>query len=310
MKLSKNTVENGQRRFAKQLQRFDSGIDVDRITPPKESPKLVKAVFETRTAVAAVKLPFALSKSYAKAWVTPTSSPQEKPVVVLFPGYKTDAKVFFPLTKHLQNLGYEVDDWGLGTNLAGDNFPHKVDDISDAWGYAKTQPEKDYVGEGSVAYLCDMAAQQLQQKAKHYKRPAVLLGWSLGGYVAREVARMKPHLVNHVITMASPIVGGVKFTVFAPIYRSRGADLDWIERQASQRHEQTMPVPVTAIFTKSDGLVNWRATIDKVNKNTSHWEVSCAHCSMPFYEPCWRIIEQSLARHSDIRLSEPVAALV
>jgi pimeloyl-ACP methyl ester carboxylesterase len=61
-------------------------------------------------------------------------------------------------------------------------------------------------------------------------RPAHLVGWSLGGYIAREVARELSEQVARVVTLGSPVVGGPKFTAVGKLYESWGFDLEAMAR--------------------------------------------------------------------------------
>jgi pimeloyl-ACP methyl ester carboxylesterase len=83
--------------------------------------------------------------------------------------------------------------------------------------------------------------------------PVRLIGWSLGGYLAREVAREHPHAVQQVITLGSPVIGGPKYTAVAGAYRRRGVDLDAIEAEVAVRNELPLDTPITAIYSQSDG---------------------------------------------------------
>lgn len=290
-------------RAVDQVGRFQpvSPSEIASMAKPKQAPGLFKFALETRAAFDAVKLPLTLSKSFI---TTPLrrqrTAADEKPVVVMFPGYGTDEKVFIPLRQHLINLGYDVACWGMGKNLAGDDLPHSPEDLPNSWVNTSDGLDlpTDYAGEGRVAYLTELASQELQKIVEKHRRPVVLLGWSLGGYIAREVARENPEKVRHVITMGSPIVGGARFTVFGSRYKDQGVNVDWIEKKIEAKHQEKMPVNVTAIFSKSDGLVDWRSMIDKVNIDAVHWEVSCSHCGMPFNQSCWDIVEHTLAKHS------------
>ena len=74
-----------------------------------------------------------------------------------------------------------------------------------------------------------------------------LIGWSLGGYLAREAAREDPDLVHQVITLGSPVVGGPKYTLVA---------------QVAARNSVPLRTPVVAIYSR-DAVVAWEACIDR-----------------------------------------------
>jgi pimeloyl-ACP methyl ester carboxylesterase len=77
--------------------------------------------------------------------------------------------------------------------------------------------------------------------------PVRLVGWSLGGVLARETARDRPELVRRVITLRSPIVGGPKYTTVGRAYRQQGVDLDALEAAIETREATPIRVPITAI---------------------------------------------------------------
>ena len=66
--------------------------------------------------------------------------------------------------------------------------------------------------------------------AERTAEPIVAVGWSLGGYLAREAARDRPEWFRKVITLGSPVVGGPKFTAAAAWYRERGFDVEKTDR--------------------------------------------------------------------------------
>ncbi|MEO0975213.1 MAG: hypothetical protein AAFX85_19155, partial [Pseudomonadota bacterium] len=116
-----------------------------------------------------------------------SAPPAPTRTVVVLPGIGTDDRVTAPLRFYLRRHGYDAQGWGLGRNLAGLNLRHQLSDISSAW---PIEAREDYRGEGSVPMLCDRFVAHL--KSQYGERQVVLVGWSLGGYVAREAARELP----------------------------------------------------------------------------------------------------------------------
>ena len=168
------------------------------------------------------------------------------PVLVL-PGYGTSNASTVLLRSYLSWLGYSVYGWRQGRNR-GDIvalFPHVRDEV-----------------------------QQLQHL---HRRPVHLIGWSLGGVLARELAREHPDSVQQVITMGSPIIGGPKYTSLARLAQREGVDLDEIERMIAAREAVAIQVPVTSIYSRRDGIVGCRASIDHHTPNARHFEVNTTH---------------------------------
>jgi pimeloyl-ACP methyl ester carboxylesterase len=188
-------------------------------------------------------------------------------VVRVLPGYLTSDLSTIALRRYLATLGYTVHGWGLGTNR-GD------------------------VG-ASVRSLLPV----IRQDAQTSGAPVRLVGWSLGGVVARELAKADPRLVRHVVTLGSPVVGGPKYTLAAASYRAQGLDVEAIADQVAARNAAAMPVPVTAIYSKGDGVVAWQACLDPhPDSPVEHIEVRGSHAELGFSPPVLRLVATALAR--------------
>ena len=225
--------------------------------------------------------------------------------IITLPGFGSDERYMKPLEIHLSSLGYRTEGWGLGLNLAGINMPHALEELSDRWElelYEGYSPEE-YAGEGGVPYLCDRAVDQIRKRSDELGTPVILICWSLGGYVAREVARDLPEEVAHVITLGAPVVGGPKYTSAANVFKKKGFNLDWIESESGKRDRTRIQQPLTIIYSKTDGVVDWRAALDKASPNATHLEVDVPHLGMGFNRHVWGLIEESLQRHSSPKSS-------
>ena len=127
------------------------------------------------------------------------------------------------LSRYLKKLGHHAEGWGLGLNRAGVEIKHTLADLSPGWAI---EPVARYRGEGSVPMLCDRMVARARERHAALGGPLTLIGWSLGGVVAREVARELPDLVEEVITLGTPVLGGPKYTAAAAFFRRRGMDTD------------------------------------------------------------------------------------
>jgi len=134
-----------------------------------------------------------------------------------------------------------------------------------------------------------------ERLAQRAGRSVGLIGWSLGGVLAREAARERPAAARLVITLGSPVVGGPKYTAVAGFYRRQGIDLDAIEAQVEARNQQPLATPVTAIYSKSDAVVAWRACIDRHTPRVDHVEVEATHLGLGFSPHVFEIIAERLA---------------
>lgn len=188
-----------------------------------------------------------------------------EPVMVL-PGYSASDRSTVSLRRYLRQLGYTVQGWGLGTNSG-----HVAGHVRDL--------------------LPDIAALHAE-----HGRKVSLVGWSMGGNIAREIARLHPEWISQVVTMGSPISGGPKYTAMAGRLAAEGVNLDQIERELHWRQRNSAPlqVPVTAIFSRRDGIVAWQACIDHFNQHVEHVEVRSSHFGLGFDPAVYRIIARRL----------------
>lgn len=185
--------------------------------------------------------------------------------VLVAPGFATDDSWTVSLRRFLDSLGYEVCGWGLGRNR------------------------------GRVPELIPALVERVEVIAAGAGRPLRLIGWSLGGYLVREVARERPDLVDLVVTLGAPVVGGPKYTASAPMYTRRGFDLDRIEQGVAQREVDPIRVPIEAIYSRSDGIVAWRACIDHHSPDVRHHEVVSSHLGLVASPAVFRLVAERLA---------------
>jgi pimeloyl-ACP methyl ester carboxylesterase len=187
--------------------------------------------------------------------------------LLLVPGYRTDESSMRPLGRYLAFLGYDVYDWGLGRNNGDvDGYTHRVGELA--------------------AEISAAAGDQ----------PVTLIGWSLGGVIARETARLYPDTVREVITMGTPIVGGPKYTAVAQRFaKIANIDLDEFEKEVHERNSIGIRQPITAIYSRSDGVVGWRACVDTYNQHARNIEVNSSHFGIGANSRVWRLIADVLA---------------
>jgi pimeloyl-ACP methyl ester carboxylesterase len=137
-------------------------------------------------------------------------------------------------------------------------------------------------------------------RKKSEEVPELMVGWSLGGYLAREAARERPDLVRQVITLGTPVIGGPKYTVVAHAMKRRGIDIDAIVAEIELRNRVALTTPVTAIYSRIDAVVAWEACIDRDCENVEHIEVATTHVGLGFSAKVYRIIAERLARGADL----------
>ncbi|MFT6268660.1 MAG: hypothetical protein ACJAVV_001475 [Alphaproteobacteria bacterium] len=218
--------------------------------------------------------------------------------IVLFPFYGSDNRAFKPFRKCLERHGHVVYDWGLGLNDAGLKRKFELSDVSDTWHVDPTGKSAPITtDEMGIPYLCTRAVERIRALSKTIEAPLVLIGWSLGGIVAREAARELPEYVSEVITIGTPSIGGPKYTAAADSFRKNGIDVDWIEREFAKRDQNPITQAITIINGKYDGIIAKSASGDAVSLHTKIVEVSCSHMGLGFHYPLWKIVLESLSKH-------------
>ena len=101
-------------------------------------------------------------------------------------------------------------------------------------------------------------------------------------------------------TLGSPVVGGPKYTAVAGAFASERGALDDIERLVDERYAVPLEVPVTAVYSRLDGVVSWQACIDHYSPNVEHIEVTSSHAGFGFSPDAFRIMADRLARSSKV----------
>jgi len=183
----------------------------------------------------------------AAPWLTAAPRGDGHGVLVLPGFFATDTSTGV-LRRFLRRLGYNVRGWELGRNL------------------------------GPTERVLDQLPRAVTAFANWTGGPVSLIGWSLGGIYARELARQDPEHVRQVITLGSP------FAITDPAQsRADGAYRRRAHLHAGDRvptPEQVMRpigVPSTAVYSRRDGIVAWQACIEPVTESHDNVEVMCSH---------------------------------
>ena len=191
--------------------------------------------------------------------------------VMLIPGYGTDERSMRPLGYYLEYLGYDVYDWAQGRNRG--DVENDIQRVG-----KRTREIHDALGNA----------------------PVTLIGWSLGGVSAREAARLFEPYVGGVITLGTPIVGGPKYTTVGRRFAEMAnLDLDEFEKEVHARNSIGIKQPVASIYSKSDGVVAWQASIDTYNKQARNIEVNSSHFGLGANGKVWYLIAKLLADNSN-----------
>ena len=172
------------------------------------------------------------------------------PVMVL-PGFTASDVSTSLLRGYLRSQGYKVRGWGLGRNL------------------------------GFTPHLEAKMLRRLQSFHWTEDEKVSLVGWSLGGIFARELARSHPQMVRQVISLGSPFAASPRATNVWRVYeRVTGQPIDQIDRDLVRRMRTAPPVPSTAIYSTGDGIASWRACMEPPGERTDNVRVSGSHCGL------------------------------
>lgn len=186
--------------------------------------------------------------------------------VLVIPGYRASDFETALLRRKLGKLGYTVYGWKQGRN------------------------------HGRTGKLLPPLVELVRELHRRHALKVKIVGWSLGGVLARDIAREAPEAVEQVVTLGSPIVGGPKYTVFARGFQRMGANLDELAEKANAREAaRPLPCPVTAIYAKHDGIVAWGSCIDPNHAGVTHLETRATHFGMPFHPQTLKLIAEALA---------------
>jgi predicted alpha/beta hydrolase family esterase len=179
------------------------------------------------------------------------------PVLVL-PGMLSGDFFYKNFRRHIEDKGYKAHAWNNGVNMG--------------------------LSKQTAAHLKKRLEEVYEQNG-HQK--VTLIGHSLGGIYARELAREFPEMVRGVITMGSPI-GGMSGGDAIPdllrrIFNRFSGTSEWQNNtELDQRGLTPPPVPVTAIYSKDDPIIKWQACLNPACETAENIEVSTTHVGLTF----------------------------
>jgi len=169
--------------------------------------------------------------------------------VLVLPGLLASDRSTVPLRRFLSWLGYDVHGWDLGINR------------------------------GPTDAVLDELPRLLAAAAARTGQAVSVLGWSLGGIYAREMARWNPEHVRQVITLGSPFAqqdprqshAEAAYQFFSFLH----ADQDRLPSRS--RLPDPIGVPSTSVYSRRDGIVHWQTCIEPETALHENVEVRCSH---------------------------------
>jgi triacylglycerol esterase/lipase EstA (alpha/beta hydrolase family) len=148
---------------------------------------------------------------------------------------------------------------------------------------------------GPMRHVMRELERQVLEISDKTGRQISLVGVSLGGTTARQVAKCCPDRIARVITLVSPIHPPI-VTPLAPLAQAAALLWDAEEVKNLAMISQPPPVPLTAIVSRDDGIIDWRASVPAVSEMVEVVEISGAHMSICTNPEVQRVIADRLAR--------------
>lgn len=230
-------------------------VDADNAQPP--SPFLLAAEWRAVLEMGA----------FAAAWPFLRSLPRGdgRPVLVL-PGLAAGDASTMAMRSFLTDRGYTAHGWSLGRNM----------------GY---RPGLKALKLSRLKAIFD----------RHGGRKVSLIGWSLGGIYARQLAKQAPDMVRDVIALGSPFKGHPRSSNAWRLYEAlAGHDVD--EVAAAEEIRAAPPVPFTSIFSRTDGVVAWECCIEQEGRCVENIGVEGSHCGLGHHPLALAVIADRLAQ--------------
>lgn len=184
---------------------------------------------------------------------------------MVFPGLLASDRLTAPLRDCIAQAGYPVVGWELGVNL------------------------------GLRRGLLETMLTRVRIWSDRHDKKASLIGWSLGGLYAREIAKRIPTCVRQVITIGTPSVGSLRANNAWRLYEALNdhkVDNPPVETDLGE----PPPVPITSIYSTDEGIIPAEASILPPGENRESIAVAGSHLGLPWNPEAIRIVLDRLAQ--------------
>ena len=185
--------------------------------------------------------------------------------VIVFPGLAASDISTLPLRAFLGDRGYRSTGWDMRFNL------------------------------GPREGVLDRSLERVRRIRKETGRKVSLIGWSLGGVYAREIAKLAPDDVRTVITLGTPFTGHPRANHAWRIFEfASGRTLD--DTETFEHVRVAPPLPTTSILSRSDGIVAWQCCLQAEGELTESIEVTASHIGIGMNPAAWYAVADRLAQ--------------
>lgn len=209
------------------------------------------------TWLALTEVPRAAVELGSLPWATPllmTAPRGDRHPVLVLPGFVTSDVSTGILRRFVGALGYDALGWELGRNL----------------------------GPRAIGREGEKLTARLDRIHEESGKKVSLIGWSLGGVMARQLARRRPDAVRQIVSLGSPFAGDPRATNVWRLYEGlTGQHIADPDTQRQLKESQLPPpVPSTAIYTRGDGIVAWQNCLEPASPTTENVEVPGSHIGL------------------------------
>jgi dienelactone hydrolase len=166
--------------------------------------------------------------------------------VLTLPGFLASDLSMAPMRRYLTELGYDTHAWRMGRNTGG------------------------------IARVRTALRSRLAEIHQSTGRKVSIVGWSLGGVYARDLALHAPEMVRYVVTLGSPFANDVRATNATRLYEALSGETVGSDPALLQALAGDLPVPTTSIYSRADGIVNWRTCRLRPSDTSENIEVHLA----------------------------------
>jgi predicted esterase YcpF (UPF0227 family) len=180
--------------------------------------------------------------------------PEDGPPALVIPGFLATDRTTMELRRALARAGWRAHPWLLGLNG------------------------------GAKANTMDLLASRLDAIWQEAKQPVLLVGWSLGGMFAREIACRCPDKIRAVVTLGSPFSGNLKTNTNVREFYERIAGHD-VNLPPFERIGTKPPVPTLALWSRKDGIVAPAAARGLAHEVDKAVEIDTHHMGFAVYRP-------------------------
>jgi pimeloyl-ACP methyl ester carboxylesterase len=166
--------------------------------------------------------------------------------VLALPGFLASDLSMAPMRRYLKELGYDTYTWGMGRNFGG------------------------------LSSMRSALRDRLGEIHQTTGRKVSIVGWSLGGVYARDLALQMPEMARAVITLGSPFANDVRATNATRLYEALSGEGVDDNPELRKAIAGDLPVPATSIYSRTDGIVNWRTCLLRPSDTAENIEVHLA----------------------------------